>query len=250
MTAIGSVSSGMQAMGGYGMRGMQRPGVAELANQVFSKLDSRNQGYLEQSDIASALESLGQSGASQSGASASADDVFNALDGNGDGKVSKAEFADSLKQVADQLDQQFQQMRLQAGGMPGGGGHGGMQAGGMPPPPPQNDQGLSKEQLTSRANEVSGSDSQQADFLNSVAKSFDKADTDGDGKVTFKEAMAFKQSQQASQTSATGQSGASAGSQSLEQAISQRILQLISAYGLPGQDQQQGSSASSLLASA
>jgi hypothetical protein len=52
---------------------------------------------------------------------------------------------------------------------------GGIQAGGMrPPPPPQDDQGLSKDELTARASEVSSSDSTQADFLKSVAESFEK----------------------------------------------------------------------------
>ncbi len=246
MTTINNIGGGgMQAMGGYGMgygmRGMKRPDASEVASQVFSKLDSNNQGYLQKSDFVSALQSLDQSDASKSSSSsASAEELFSALDSDGDGKITQSELADTLKQVEQQLDQQFQQMRMQ----------GGMQAGGMrPPPPPQDDQGLSKDELTARASEVGSSDSTQADFLNSVAESFEKADANQDGTVTFKEAMDFKQSQQTSSSqSDTGSTGQSSHSP-LSDAISQRILQLISAYALGGPEQQ-GNSAASMLASA
>ena len=69
MTTINSIGGGMQAMGGYGMgggmRGMKRPDASEVASQVFSKLDTKNQGYLEKSDFVSALQSLDQSGSSK-----------------------------------------------------------------------------------------------------------------------------------------------------------------------------------------
>lgn len=249
MTTINSIGGGMQAMGGYGMggamRGMKRPDASEVASQVFSKLDTKNQGYLEKSDFVSALQTLDQSGASKSSnSSGSADDLFSALDSDGDGKITKSELTDTLKQVEQQLDQQFQQMRMQ----------GGMQAGGMrPPPPPQDDQGLSEDELTTRASEVSSSDSQQADFLNSVAESFEKADANQDGKVTFKEAMDFKNSLQATSGQSNAGSDSTTTSQSsnslLSDAISQRIMQLISAYGLGGQEQH-GNSAASVLVSA
>ena len=90
-------------------------------------------------------------------ASPRSDPSIQSEDSDGDGKITKSELTDTLKQVEQQLDQQFQQMRMQ----------GGMQAGGMrPPPPPQDDQGLSEDELTTRASEVSSSDSKQADFLN------------------------------------------------------------------------------------
>ena len=245
MTTINSIGGGMQAMGGYGMgggmRGMKRPDASEMASQVFSKLDTRNQGYLEKSDFVSALQTLDQGSAGKSSSSsASADDLFRALDSDGDGKITKSELTDTLKQVEQQLDQQFQQMRMQ----------GGMQAGGMrPPPPPQDDQGLSKDELTTRASEVGGSDSQQADFLNSVAQSFEKADANQDGKVTFKEAMDFKKSQETASSQSDTGSASQSSNAPLSDAINQRILQLISAYGLGGQEQH-GNSAASMLVSA
>ena len=245
MTTINSIGGGMQAMGGYGMgggmRGMKRPDASEMASQVFSKLDTRNQGYLEKSDFVSALQTLDQGSAGKSSSSsASADDLFRALDSDGDGKITKSELTVTLKQVEQQLDQQFQQMRMQ----------GGMQAGGMrPPPPPQDDQGLTKDELTTRASEVGGSDSQQADFLNSVAQSFEKADANLDGKVTFKEAMDFKKSQETASSQSDTGSASQSSNAPLSDAINQRILQLISAYGLGGQEQH-GNSAASMLVSA
>ncbi|WP_374496529.1 EF-hand domain-containing protein, partial [Vogesella indigofera] len=117
-SAISSVGSsylpGMSGMGG-GPRAMKRPDGEQMASEIFSKLDTDNQGYLEASDFGSDNE-----------------DLFSALDSDSDGKVSKSELSTRLKQLAEELDSQFNAMRSQGmGGMMMAGGQPG-----LPPPPP------------------------------------------------------------------------------------------------------------------
>jgi hypothetical protein len=70
------------------------------------------------------------------------DEVFKQLDGDGDGKITQDEMTSGFKKLADELDSQFNNMRMNGHG--GHGHHVGMEgmagAGGMPPPPPQGGQ--------------------------------------------------------------------------------------------------------------
>ena len=70
----------------------QRPDASQMADDLFSKLDTQNKGYLESSDLASALGSN-----SSSTSSASAEEVFKSLDSDSDGKLTKTELSDGLK---------------------------------------------------------------------------------------------------------------------------------------------------------
>jgi len=164
----------------------RRPDPSKMVEDIFSKLDTKGQGYLEKSDLESALSSVDSSAASSSG-SASADDVFSALDSNGDGKVTKDEMSSSLQKLADELDSQFIQSRM-SGAMGGAHGHhggGGDQDG-------DQDQGLSKDQLSSIAS--STDDSKLSQLMNNLASNFDAADANGDGKITRDEATAYQES--------------------------------------------------------
>ena len=101
-------------------------GVADWANSVFSKLDTKKQGYIEKTDLASALSASGESeGASDSGA---VDDMFSAIDGDSDGKVTKSELSEAMTRLSDQLNAQFDASRVQ-GGMPPGAAPGGQAPG-------------------------------------------------------------------------------------------------------------------------
>ncbi|MFA7318902.1 MAG: EF-hand domain-containing protein, partial [Sulfuricella sp.] len=75
---------------------MQRPDPSQMASKMFSKLDSKNQGYIEKSDLQSAFDQI-----SGSGNSASVDEVFKKLDGDGDGKITEQEMSDSLTKMAE-----------------------------------------------------------------------------------------------------------------------------------------------------
>src|SRR6185369_6939845 len=169
---------------------------SQMASLLFSRLDTKNQGYIEKSDLASAFSNI----ASQKSDSTSADDVFAALDGDSDGKVTESELSTVLAKLQDQLDSQFNQSRLQ-----GMGGHGGAQgmAGMPPPPPPGDDAGFTKDELTQQLESSDGSDSARNSLISKVVQNFDAADSNGDGKVSFQEAMAYDQSSSSSASSAS-----------------------------------------------
>lgn len=208
--AISGVSSSsyMPSLMSGGPRGAKRPDSDEMAAKIFSQLDTNNQGYLQASDLSSAVSALGQqansSGTSDS-SSGSSDDLFAVLDSDSDGKVTKSELSTALKAVSDELDSQFNAMRV-ANGMSG---MQGPQGSAPPPPPPsggghhgggKGDQGLSQDQLSSMASRASeAGDTTAADRFSQLASNFEAADTDGDGKVSFAESIAYEKSQQESE---------------------------------------------------
>lgn len=204
-------------------------------SQLFAKLDTRSQGYLEKSDLVSAFSKI-----AADGSSSTAEDVFAALDSDSDGKVTESEFSTTLTKLQEELDSQFNQMRLQ-----GHGGHGPQGMGGMPPPPPpQDDAGFTKEELSSQLEEIGSSDSERTSFIANVVNNFEAADADGDGKVSFAEAQAYNSSSETA-----GDASASAGGTSSANSDAQvmfKIMQLMHAYG-SFNDNSSDSALSSLL---
>lgn len=216
MSSIGSVGSSS----GYNYSSSvqkQRPDPSQIAENVFSKLDTKGQGYLEVSDLESAFSSINSSSTTSSvstTSSASAatgntsttsteiSDLFKKLDSDGDGKVTKQEFSSGLKKLSDELESQFNARRTS-----------GTQDANRPPPPPDGDQngGLSKDQLSSLASDVSKTDSAAGAKLTSVAQNFDAADTNQDGKVSLQETLAYLE-KTASNTSTNASSNTSGNS--------------------------------------
>lgn len=203
-------------------------GNSSSMSQLFSRLDSKSQGYLEKSDLASAFSAI--SGGDES----AVDDVFAALDGDSDGKVTESEFASSLSKLQEELDAQFGQMRMH-----GMGGHGPQGMGGMPPPPPPDDEGFTQEELEAQLSEIGASDSKRSSLISDIVSNFEAADADSDGKVSFQEAMAYKDEQQAS--GGASEQASTQPTASEESQVMMKIMQLMQAYGQPE------SSASSLL---
>ncbi|MBS1161980.1 MAG: hypothetical protein H6R15_4399 [Proteobacteria bacterium] len=169
--------------------------VSSWTSTLFSQLDTSNKGYISESDLSSAF-SLLDSNASD--ASNSASKLFSSLDNNNDGKVTEDELASTLQALSDQLNSQYDASRM-ASAM----GHG------MPPPPPppaegnQNDAGLTEDELTSIASTTT--DSKLASLMSNAASNFSAADTNGDGKVSGAEAMAYQQTNSSStESSDTG----------------------------------------------
>lgn len=197
--------------------------ASNWASKLFSQLDTKNQGYIEESDLTSAFSQISDS------SSADATEVFSALDGDSDGKVTKDEMTSALQQVAAELDSQFNNMRMHGGGP---GGPGGM----PPPPPPENDTGLTAEELASQLEEIGDSDSQRAELISNVLENFDEADSDGDGKVTFKEAMALDQSGSDSSAGTTSTTSATTTETEAQDDVLQQILQLMQAYQVFGRE--------------
>jgi Ca2+-binding EF-hand superfamily protein len=190
-----------------GMNGMQRPDPSKMVDKIFSKLDTKGQGYIEKSDLQSAFNQV--SSKRSSGNTPSVDDIFQALDNNGDGKVTKQEMSDSVKKLADQLDSQFQSMRMS------GKGSGGM----------------SKGDMGSMADSTG---------MSTLAQNFDAADTDQDGKISVQEAMAYQASNEKTSPSSDAQSG--------DARVMARIMDLIASYGVFGQDGQTSGSSISTMA--
>lgn len=154
--------------------------AGSMADDLFSKLDTQNKGYLESSDLASALGSN-----SSSTSSASAEEVFKSLDSDSDGKLTKSELTSGLKQVQEQLDSQFQAMRTKGkGDMP-------------PPPPPQGGNG------------DADSDTDSSSTSSSQSASYDPADTNKDGTVSATEALAYALSNSSSTSSSSDASTSS-----------------------------------------
>jgi Ca2+-binding EF-hand superfamily protein len=227
--SIGSASSAisMNWQTSTSQTSRKRPDPSEMADQLFSKLDTSGKGYLEASDLQKAISGL--SSTSDSSDSASADTVFSALDADGDGKVTKQEMEDGMTKLADEFESQMHSARMRNAG----------QSGDMPPPPPPSDsqdQGLTKDQLSSMVSSLDSSDgSSQASDLQNLLASFDKADTDGDGKVTFKEAMAFKKASESSSSTSDSTTTTATTSDTLttsSAAVFHRIAQLMATYGL------------------
>lgn len=143
-----SASSQFGMMSAQRMSHHHKPDATQMASDLFSKLDTQNKGYVEKSDLTSALSQLKAQG-TESTESSTADQLFTKLDGDGDGKITEDEMKSGLKQLADELDSQFNQMRMQ-GGMGKMGGMNGM----PPPPPPENSQGSSQDQSSSQVTET------------------------------------------------------------------------------------------------
>lgn len=182
----------------------------KMAENLFSQLDTSGKGYIDKATLQSALDNASSS-------TSSVDALFSKLDANGDGKVSKQEFTDTLQQLESQLQANA---NLQAGGMP-------------PPPPPKNEVGFTKDELTSQLSEIGSSDSKRSSLISSVVANFDKADTNGDGKVSMQEAMAFEQSNSStatsSSTAANTTDSASSSTDSTDKILKQ-IIMLMQTY--------------------
>lgn len=169
------------------------------------------------------------------------------MDTDSDGKVTEDEMATALGQVAEELDSQFNSMRMQGGGQGGPGGMGGM----PPPPPPENDTGFTKEELASQLEEIGNTDSKRSELIASVIENFDEADSDSDGKVSFQEAMAYDQSTQSSSsttTSSTDSSSSTSSTSTAENDVMMKIMQLMHAYQVFGQENDESNSAFSITA--
>ena len=218
-----------------GMQRRQRPDSAKMAEDLFSKLDSTGKGYIEESDLTSALSSLSSTSSTTSSTTTSASDIFSELDSNSDGKVTKDELTTSLEKLAESLDNQFNQMRMQ---------------GAMPPPPPDetqsSDAGFTKDELTSQLSEIGSTDTARSSLISKVVENFDAADTNEDGKVSLQEAVAYdKSSQSTASASSSSETTASASTEKSDAQVFHQLMELLRTYG--AEDGAKQSVAASLL---
>jgi Ca2+-binding EF-hand superfamily protein len=236
MSSIGSIGSTNQGLMMQGMR--QRPDTAKMAANLFSQLDISKQGYLQKADLQTAFNKISSTSDTSNSAS-SVDALFSALDTDSNGQVTKQEFTDNLTKLQNDLEQQFHESRAKSAMQTGGAG--GMNSmGGMPPPPPPPPSGegptLTEDELSSVLSQIGMSDS-SSDMMANILNNFDQADTDGDGKVSFKEAMTYDQANPATggtsgaAISGTDSSSGTSSSNDLNQQLMQQIMKLVEAYG-------------------
>lgn len=207
--------SSIGSSGMVSMAGMQRPDPSRMASNVFSKLDTKGQGFIEESDLQSAFSQLtsASSGSAESDSAA----LFKVLDGDSNGKVTESEFSSSMQKLADALESQAFGSRM-SGAMP-------------PPPPPEGDDaGFTQEELSSQLTEIGSSDSQRSELISKVVENFEAADANGDGKVSASEAMAYDRENRAN-TSAGSSSDSTTARVTSEGALMHRLMELMRAYG-------------------
>ena len=178
----------------------QRPDASTMAENLFSRLDTTGKGYIEQSDLTSALAGLSSTSSSES-STTSASELFSQLDSDGDGKVTQDELTTSLQKLAESLDGQFDQMRMQ-----------GAMSSPPPPPPSEDDAGFTEEELTSQLAEIGSTDAARTGLISNVVNNFDAADTNQDGKVSFQEAITYDRANPTTSTSSSGTSTTSTSS--------------------------------------
>lgn len=183
---------------------------SSLSSNLFTKLDTKQQGYIDKSELQEAFSKISGGDADTS----STDALFSKLDGDGDGKITESELSDGMQSLGEALQSQLKQSQM--GGM------------GMPPPPPADDgsdAGMTKDEITALANDSSTDSTGQA-MLTALAENFEAADTNENGKVSATEAMQYDQSQ----TSASGV--ADSGNAMEEQLeLMTQLMELIQAYG-------------------
>ncbi|WP_332876224.1 EF-hand domain-containing protein [Massilia sp. S19_KUP03_FR1] len=83
--------------------------VSNWSDSLFNKLDTKKQGYVDQSDLAAAL------GTDETGSTTNSDDAATMLkqfDGDSDGKITKSELSSAISKVADELNAQFDSSRV------------------------------------------------------------------------------------------------------------------------------------------
>lgn len=230
--SIGSVSGMSASMSGMG-RMPPRPDPAQMASDMFSKLDTEGKGYIEESDLASALNAL----SSDDSGTLSSEELFNALDTDSDGKVTQSEMSETLTRLAEEMEAQFNSGRM-AQAMGGMGGPGGM----PPPPPPGEDEGLSVDQLSQMASDAEAAGDSKASELSSLVEHFDEADTDQDGKVTLKEAMAYKEKTASESGASDSTAQSDTQSANVDARVLQRVMQLVASYRTDSESVTRGTS--------
>lgn len=172
--AIGGVSSSSWST-------VQRPDASKIASDLFAKVDSKNQGYIDKAELQATLE---QASDGQSGASSEVAQFLSKIDADNDGKITKQELTDGVKQLADQLDAQFDSARVSRA------------ESGMPPPqPPSSDdifasldtknQGYLDKESLQAAFDANSTDTEANTAK--VEEIFKALDADGDNKISKEE---------------------------------------------------------------
>lgn len=175
---------------------------SQITNNIFSKIDTSNQGYIGKSEFTDAMEK-----SNSNDQTTDAQALFDSIDADSDGKITKSELSTKIESLLSQLDSSMQGT---------GRGHGMGRPSGM-----GDEAGITKEQATELAS--STDNKKPSSIMSEISENFDEIDTDKDGKVSREEGKAFHEANQA-QTSTSGTSQV--------EELKLRMAQLIEAYGL------------------
>jgi hypothetical protein len=188
---------------------------SQIAGEMFTKIDTKNQGNIDKTTFASAVGG----GDDTSGA----EEAFKVLDSDSDGQLTKSELTKGIENLLNQLNSASVQSQGDANRPP--------PPDGAPPPPPpdggQEDVGLTKDEMTKMASETK--DSKLSGMLSNVASNFEAADTNQDGKVTQQEAIAYEKSKSESSSSGTATTE-NTGSATKNEAAMKKVAELLSNY--------------------
>lgn len=206
---------------------------SHLASNIFSKLDTSNSGAISHADFTSAMSEL-------AGDDSDVSSLVSSVDSDSDGQITESELTTGIENLLSQLTSSSNSASNRMPPPPPGGGMGGMQGmgggmqgmGGMPPPPPSGqgkDQGVTADQASKIAS--STGDEKLSEIMSEISENFDEIDTDGDGKVTRDEAMAYHESQTADYSSST-ESSSSSSSSATDALIKELMAKLVETYGL------------------
>lgn len=177
-------------------------GINQFASNLFSKIDTKQQGYFDQEGLAKALNG-------SSASDSSTQQLFTQLDGDSDGRITESELSSGLQSLADTLLQGLQESRLQ----------------GVSHTASEGDAGFTKEELSALAGD-SKTDSRAADLFSRLADNFADADANSDGRITQDEAISYDQ-----QHNSTA-SARPADSTSDSLTLIAKMLQLLNNYGV------------------
>ncbi len=79
--------------------------TASVANAIFSELDTKQKGYIDEADLKNAADAAGTD-------STQTAELFKQLDSDSDGKATKSELSAAVEKVGNQLNAQLDQSRV------------------------------------------------------------------------------------------------------------------------------------------
>mgnify|MGYP000081248524 FL=1 len=224
---------------------------SQQAEQAFSKIDAAKQGFFDIAGLTTAVNEAVSSSQNTKNLSFSATDIetaFKKIDADGDGKVTQQEFTSTVSQLKGKGGHHHHHA---AGDSTSTGSEMASMQGMPPPPPPPSgaqgsngaDEGFTSDELKTQLDAIGESDAKRATLINKVLNNFSAADVDGNGKVSFAEAMQLDKvsttgttgaetvSATASTASAQTASQSDVSAEQLQQKLMRQIMRMMQAYG-------------------
>jgi Ca2+-binding EF-hand superfamily protein len=171
----------------------------QKADRLFAELDAMGRGAIDHADLEKAFDRI------EGKATAGAEKLFTKLDADGDGAVTKGEFTGSVDRLADQLDRHYMRLRLHGGNGPQDGNS----------TVPAADAGFTRDEL--------------GGLVSGIAGNFDRADANGDGRVSLREMRVY-----AMNTPAAAASPAAGPEDNRNVEMMLQVVRLMQAYGIVG----------------